>query len=78
MLIVYLLIFLTVLWGLKLRKEPSLDAAVSVRQGTMLKGVFVLLVFASHVGGYLSVSPADPATCTSKWQCSWHIRFLQP
>ena len=59
MLIVYLLIFLTVLWGLKLRKEPSLDAAVSVRQGTMLKGVFVLLVFASHVGGYLSVSPAD-------------------
>lgn len=57
MLILYLLILIAVLWGFGIRKEPSLEAALSTEQSTMLKGVFVMLVFTSHVGGYLVLDP---------------------
>lgn len=55
MLILYVLIFIAALWGLRIRRMPSAAEALSIDQSTMIKGVFVLLVFASHVGQYLDL-----------------------
>ncbi len=55
MILIYVSILLFSLWGLRLRRPSDPSAALSVEQSTMIKGVFVLLVFASHVSQYLDL-----------------------
>lgn len=53
MLLLYLFIALLSLVGAKLRKKGEVLDPLSRDQSTMIKGMFVLLVFASHISQYL-------------------------
>ncbi len=55
MVLIYVAIALLALWGLRIRKPALADAGLSMEQSTMVKGIFVLLVFASHVSQYLTL-----------------------
>lgn len=55
MALIYVVIALLALWGLRLRRPVDVFAGLSVEQSTMIKGLFVLLVFASHVSQYLDL-----------------------
>lgn len=64
MLIIYLLILLIALVGVKRQTAP--EDALSRSQTTAMKGIFVMLVFASHVSAYLDLS-ADTSCLTSSY-----------
>ncbi len=59
MLLLYGFILMIALCGLRLREANDGDSALSPEQTTMIKGIFVLLVFASHAGQYLSLHASD-------------------
>ena len=59
MVFLYGFILIAALWGLRFRKADDGKSELSSEQTTMIKGAFVLLVFASHVGQYLSLDASD-------------------
>ncbi len=59
MVFLYGFILIAALWGLRFRGADDGDSVLSPEQTTVIKGIFVLLVFASHVGQYLSLDAAD-------------------
>ena len=59
MLLIYVITLLLVFWNIKKRPEASMESALSVEQTTMIKGIFVLLIFASHVSQYLDLSQSS-------------------
>ncbi len=54
MILIYVIIAFVALWGLRFRKQADTFAALTIEQSTMIKGIFVLLVFAAHTGQYLN------------------------
>lgn len=56
MLLLYGCILVLSLWGIRRRPTISRAAALSVEQTNMVKGIFVLLVFVSHISQYLDMS----------------------
>ena len=59
MLLIYVITLLLVFWNIKKRPEASMESALSVEQTTMIKGLFVLLIFASHVSQHLDLSQSS-------------------
>lgn len=59
MAILYFIILVCALWGIRLRSPADSEAALTANQTTMIKGIFVLLVFASHIGQYLALDVSD-------------------
>ena len=55
MVFLYVAIALLALWGFRFRKPADPSAALTINQSTMIKGIFVLLVFVSHVSQYLDL-----------------------
>ena len=55
MVLIYIVIAILTLWGMQLRRPADTSAALTVDQSTIIKGIFVLLVFASHIGQYLTL-----------------------
>ena len=68
MVLLYAAIALLAIWGFRFRKPADPSAALSIEQSTMAKGLFVLLVFASHVSQYLDL-PAGVL--------SWSYEFIR-
>ena len=68
MVLIYVVITLLALWGLRIRKPVDATAGLSMEQSTMIKGIFVLLVFASHVSQYLTLQDGI---------LSWSYRFIR-
>lgn len=68
MVLIYAVIALLMLWGLRTRRPVDAAAGLSVEQSTMIKGVFVLLVFASHVSQYLTLPDG---------MMTWSYRFIR-
>lgn len=62
MVLIYVAIMLPALWGFHPRRPTDPFAGLTIDQSTMIKGIFVLLVFASHLGQYLNL----PAGIMSK------------
>lgn len=62
MVFIYLAITLFALWGFRTRSSLDSFAGLAIDQSTMIKGIFVLLVFASHLSQYLTL----PAGIMSK------------
>ena len=55
MALLYFIILVCALRGMRPRSPADGEAALAPEQTTMVKGIFVLLVFASHVSGYLAL-----------------------
>ena len=53
MLIFYLFILVSCVWGLKINKNGFFAGYLARSQTSAIKGIFLLLVFASHICGYL-------------------------
>ena len=53
MLLFYIAIFALVFLGLRKRDTLGLDSALEVAQANVVKGVFILLVFLSHIKPYI-------------------------
>ena len=59
MILIYVAILLVAFWKCGIRTNEAGDLALSKDQTTMIKGIFVLLVFASHISQYLDVSQSS-------------------
>jgi hypothetical protein len=59
MLLLYAFILIAALWGLRRRAAGDGDAALLPDQTTALKGIFVLLVFASHLEPFLKLYASE-------------------
>lgn len=64
MLVLYFLILLIALVGVK--RQAAAEDALSRAQTTAIKGIFVMLVFASHISAYLDLS-ADSSRLTASY-----------
>ena len=66
MIFIYIFILLAAFVGVK--QQAAGDAALSRIQTTAIKGIFVMLVFASHVSAYLDLSmDTSPLTSSYVW-----------
>lgn len=68
MVLMYLVIAIVALWGVWFRRPVDASLGLSIEQSTMVRGVFVLLVFASHVSQYLTLPDG---------MMTWSYRFIR-
>ena len=57
MLFLYVSVAILAMIGIGKRSPDQMEEALSVKQTTMIKGLFVLLVFASHISQYIELPP---------------------